>query len=948
MAPAIDTLYCMLRQAAQSEQDTGIMSYPSSDVLQPRKTTYANLLDQCSKNASILQKEHGVKSNDVVLLHFDDHFDNIVWFWSVLLAGGVPALSSPLPNDMDQRRQHLEHLSTLFDDPICLMRRASFVDFGVCPRLSLLAVDDLEVQVTGRDEAHDMAIPEHDPEDLAVLMLTSGSTGNAKAVEHTHRTILASLNGKDSVAMLAPGTSLLNWIGMDHVAALMETHLLAVYKNLDQVLVQPTETVSDPLLLLRMIAKHNVARTVAPNFLLASLLKAIKRGDASELAGIDLSSLTQLVSGGQENPVQLCVELGEELQNLGAPVGVLQPAFGMTETCAGCTYNTLCPVSDLDSGMGFASLGQSVGGFEMRVVPDATDEPPRTDQSDARGTLHIRGPMVFSRYYNNPQATKEAFTEDGWFDTGDEAAIDAHGNLHLVGRIKDLIRINGLSILASDLESQLDYLGLSGAVEGSYIALGHRPTPTDDESLAILYLPTDHGRDQHQRAATRDAIVESIMHSHRICPYVLAVDASEMQKSTLGKLSRGKLRRALEAGKFKQYEVPNANETVPAVVQPSTEVEAQLLAIFRRTLEQSLGISRDLIGTQTPWYSLGVTSIELIRLNRDIKVGLGLSEAPLDKLLSCSTIEALASQLPRSRKRRDSVTGVEVIVEDPTPPDTYNPVKTLEAEGSQTPLWLFHPGVGEVLVFINLAKQVQDRPVYALRARGFNPGETFFESIEEGVEEYYQAIKKQQPKGPYALAGYSFGAMIAFETAKKLNNDGNGDQVQFLASFNLPPHIKFRMRQLDWRACALHLGHFLGLLHDPDLDDDPQLSSNSSHESIVSTIFTAAPQKRVAELSLTTEDFLHWANLAHSMQFMARDYEPQGNVPSMDVFYCQPLAVVAQTKQQWLDGHLSRWHEVASDVRFHEVGGEHYTMIDIEHVKSFMGTFCAALAARGL
>ena len=190
--------------------------------------------------------------------------------------------------------------------------------------------------------------------------------------------------------------------------------------------------------------------------------------------------------------------------------------------------------------------------------------------------------------------------------------------------------------------------------------------------------------------------------------------------------------------------------------------------------------------------------------------------------------------------------------------------------------------------------------------------------------------------------------MLAFETAKMLNNDGSGDQVRFLASFNLPPHIAFRMEQLDWSSCALHLGHFLGLLQDPDIAGDSRAVGPVDQASVVKAVFDAAPQSRLAELELTPEDFSKWADLAHSMQFMARRYNPEGHVSRMDVFYCKPLAVVAQTKRQWLDNHLYRWREVASDVQFHEVGGEHYTMLDENHVDAFAKTFSAALASRSL
>lgn len=967
----IHTLFDVLDRNSHNDHSTGITSYPLHNTLQARRVSYVELLDICRRRASTLRRQKIFKTNGIILLHFDDHLDNIIWFWSVLLAGCIPGIASPLPNDIEQRRSHLAHLHKLFNDPICLMRQTEFVNLTACSDLSLLSVEDLEAELL-QSTIGPLPRPVARPEDLAALMLTSGSTGNAKAVELSHRQILASLAGKDSVTSLAADTSLLNWIGMDHVAALVETHLLAMYRGLDQIHIQPADVVADPLLLLKMITKHKVARTVAPNFLLASLLRTIEESDGSTLGNIDLANLTQLVSGGEANPVMLCAKLDQALQRLGAHAGVLQPAFGMTETCAGCTYNTECPGRDVQIGLDFASLGKPVRGFEMRVVasevssasfrPSLThyagrerlfgllwltsrqgEDTSTPSQLGMCGTLQIRGPMVFNRYYNNTVATKDAFTKDGWFDTGDQALLDATGNVHLIGRIKDHIRINGVTIVASDLETQLNSLALLGAKAGLYASFGYRPIAGADERLAVCYVPTYAPDDHQQRSATNDAIVKCIMHNYSICPHVLSVDVSEMQRSTLGKLPRARLRRDLEQGKLEKYQLANTNDAVRDMIEPRDETEAQLLDIFRDTFN-SRGISVGAIGLQTPWYSLGITSIDLIRLRHKIELGMEIG-LPLIKLLTCSTIEKLAMEL-RPPRRRDSVTGVDM--GDEVADATYDPAVELRCDGAKTPLWLFHPGVGEVLVFIKFAKKVQDRPVYALRARGFNAGETFFENIEEVVRIYYQAIKKQQRQGPYALAGYSYGAMLAFETAKMLNNDGSGNQVGFLASFNLPPHIAFRMEQLDWTACAQHLAHFLGLLHDPDITDDSRSVGPVDQASIVKAVFDAAPQSRLVELELTPGDFCKWVNLAHAMQSMARRYEPRGNVSKMDVFYCKPLAVVAQSKREWLESYLYRWREVALDVKFHEVGGEHYTMLDEKHVEAFAKTFSAALATRGL
>lgn len=69
----------------------------------------------------------------------------------------------------------------------------------------------------------------------------------------------------------------------------------------------------------------------------------------------------------------------------------------------------------------------------------------------------------------------------------------------------------------------------------------------------------------------------------------------------------------------------------------------------------------------------------------------------------------------------------------------------------------------------------------------------------------------------------------------------------------------------------------------------------------------------------------------------------------MDIFYCQPLKVVARTRQEYRETKLNHWADfVRDDVKFHEVGGEHYTMIGPDHVPKFQETLKRVLAARGL
>jgi thioesterase domain-containing protein len=256
----------------------------------------------------------------------------------------------------------------------------------------------------------------------------------------------------------------------------------------------------------------------------------------------------------------------------------------------------------------------------------------------------------------------------------------------------------------------------------------------------------------------------------------------------------------------------------------------------------------------------------------------------------------------------------------------------MQVIGDKTPLFCVHPGVGEVLVFVNLAKYfVGDRPFYALRARGFNPGEKPFESFDEMVSTYVQAIRAKQPHGPYAVAGYSFGAAVAFEIAKVLEADG--ERVDFVGSFNLPPHIKYRMDELDFVETAANLAFFLALIDKKQSLELPDQIRHLSREEQLAHLLEIAPPARLAELDLDLEMFSAWAELANGLTNLGRTYSPSGEVSSLTVFYAVPLR---GTKEDWLNNELKRWDEHATgDNRYIDVPGEHYTLMGPQHVAGF-------------
>ncbi|KAF7595499.1 hypothetical protein BBP40_005835 [Aspergillus hancockii] len=913
----------LLRDVAAQDGSGQVICYPLGNTHIPATYSYRQLLQEAERASWALRARlaSSLSPGSRVLLHFTSHWDNIVWFWATILAGCIPVMSTALPNSSSLRTAHLEHLSKTLMGPVSLSRENLVHEFDGQDAISPVNVELLDMmEATPTETCTDSLLS-----DTAVMMLTSGTTGHSKAVCLSHGQILTAIEGKLSVIPL-PGKSFLNWIVLSHVAALIEIHLQAMLARKDQIHVHGPDVLTNPTEFINLIDKHRVSRTFAPNSFLAKIRNALsdKRDNTPQW---DLRCLTYVASGGEANVTRTCEEVSCVLRRYGAPSNVIVPGFGMTETCAGAIFNKESP--QFDKSQEFASVGSCMPGINMRITGTAGSETNNCLPPGEIGDLEVTGPVVFKEYFNNPKATADAFSNDGWFKTGDQGFIDQSGNLTLAGRVKDTIIINGLKYNPQEIESALDESGIPGLTPNFNCCFCSFPPGGETEEICVVYLPNYTPEDMSARVQTTDAIAKTVMMSTGSRPQIIPLDRSLLQRSALGKLPRGKIKASYEQGAYRDYNEIN-NEVVRLYrkltrVPPQDEFEQRIFNI----MVASIGLSQQEFSVNSPVFELGITSIELIKLKKNLEEHLDrVEEIPIMTIMMNPTVRGLS----RALRGLQSSAG-------------YSPVVILQSEGQKTPLWLFHPGVGEVLVFLNLAKFIRDRPVYALRARGFNEGEKPFASIEEAVNTYYAAIKEKQPNGPYALAGYSYGSMLAFEVGKMIEQ--YGDEVAFLGSFNLPPHIKSRMRQLDFKECLLHLSYFLDLMSEERARELAAELGNTPREETLEIVLQNARQTRLAELALSRNALLKWACLAFALQSMAIDYEPSGSITGIDVFYCIPLAVVATSKQQWREEHLSKWKDFTrSEPRFHDVGGAHYTMLSPDYVVGFQKVLRGALDAR--
>ena len=487
-------LSMLLQDAAR--YNTGLkISYPFRvDSSSVEDLSYKDLQHLAHANKAHVNAIAQKKRTNIVLMHFENHTENFEIFWSIVLAGCIPAISTPFSTDAEQRHAHLSHLKSLLGDPVCLTSERLLHRHPEMRRMAAHTIEEVHEQrnLSNGEADFSSLVDMYRPSDgnqPDVLMLTSGSTGFAKAVPLRVPQILSSVKGKSATIGSHQGSKFLNWIGLDHVANLLEIHLQAMYLAADQVHVHANDLIADPLVFIRLIDENRITHTFGPNFFLAmlekDLISAIKNLDPVQNA--DLSCLEAIVTGGEANVVETVSNLTALLARLGARGQVIWPAYSLTEACAALTYGQFDPQYEAAEAHEFASIGKPFAGAVIRVI----NLEGRLAKPYELGLIEIGGSVVFNKYYNNDKATEEAFTDNGWFITGDRGYMDSWGKFNLAGREKEVVVINGVKYAPHDIESVLNKAKLPSAIFSYFAAFAFRKESRPTEEYCIIYGSTE-------------------------------------------------------------------------------------------------------------------------------------------------------------------------------------------------------------------------------------------------------------------------------------------------------------------------------------------------------------------------------------------------------------------------------------------------------------------------
>ena len=658
----------VLERAAEIAPSSTVKIYPAGETTTPVELTYAGLLEKARRSAQFLKSIPDFKIGTPIIVYLDDHVETIVWMWAVLLADGVPSVISPFSPIADQRHIQIQSLVDTLETKFCITRKSLRDLFANEPRLTLHFVESLNqraqeyISISESDSLnininYDLVSSDKTQQaqkyfsnpvrddDLAMLMMTSGSTGNAKAVRLNHKQLIASIKGRVNLAKLSPEDSYFNWVGFDHVASLSETMFQAFWLGVDQVHTSPMNMIPNPMLYLDYMSQYKVARSFAPNFLLAKLAAAIKTAeekqpDIGQIKKWDFSHLKFLSSGGEANQLQLVASLEKFFSKYGAPPATIKSGWGMTETSAFMTYqirqtafdDSACEPNSEALADQLLPVGPWIAGSEVRIKGENGIAVYDGSDPNFVGALEVRGDVILNGYYNNDAANKKSFDEEGWFDTGDQASIDADGNLVMIGRAKDILVVNGVNHLPQDIEHAIISISPVFASLKRNICFPFRARNAASEGICIIYLaPMGLSEKPALLYEIHTKIFQTVIKQTGCPPEIIGLDTEEfIPVSTLGKVSRAKMRSMYEAGMFtlsgKMYKslIDKYRLTNKKAVVPLTEpAEFQLRQIWADVLDVA---DVESIGKTDSFLSLGGDSFNAIRLVQMAREsGLGLT-----------------------------------------------------------------------------------------------------------------------------------------------------------------------------------------------------------------------------------------------------------------------------------------------------------------------------------
>lgn len=545
---------------------------PAFEVIDPRGRsacmTFASLRADAGAVASWLARH--TEPGDRVLLPTANERAFIVAFVACAMAGcvavpiQVPRIKPRLP-DLGLGRflaviEDCGARHTLIDEAALQTLKAASGDAGAIARFSAVAVQDL--LATPVDEVL-LADRRPSPESLALLQYTSGSTSRPKGVMLTHHALMENQRMIQSAYGITPGSVLVSWLPLYHDMGLCNGLLQGIATGTLTVVMPPLLFITQPLLWLQQISRFRHVVSGAPNFAYAHCRARIP---ADVLAALDLSGWQVAFCGAEPIHPETLEQFAAHFAACGFDPSAFCPSYGLAEAtlfvsaargvrCRAFSAPALArgvarPAIGDEAVACLVSCGQPSGNARVCIVEPETGRP--VDEG-VIGEIMVSTSSAGTGYWHQPDASAETFGRhvDGhegrhFFRTGDLGFLH-DGELHVAGRVKELIIVNGVNVYPQDIEYCAQQVN---PLLQTFKAAAFGVQEDGGESIVLLLeVPGDLGGEIE--SGLRMAVMARIRQElDVVLARVVLVPPGSIPRTSSGKVQRVMCRRLFQEGRF--------------------------------------------------------------------------------------------------------------------------------------------------------------------------------------------------------------------------------------------------------------------------------------------------------------------------------------------------------------------------------------------------------------
>lgn len=574
-----------LEAAAKSGNGIHFLSAKGEEKYVPYASLYQSAIDLAHQLMSL-----DLPRSTPIMILLEDQESYLATYWAILLAGHI-AVPQSIPKTFlagSDSVDRIKNILNLLPHAVIIANEHLIEDVRRLPiETGSLRERVFSFEVLNQNSIFEGSLPELDPQQVAIYLFTSGSSGIPKCIQQTHAALSCRNVGVNLHWDFSENDVFCNWMPLDHVGGIQMSHMSAVSVGAAQVLCPAEYVLSDITRWLDLIERYQVTYTWAPNFAFAQLLQdepSIRQGNWN------LSSLRHWLSGGEAVSARINVQLLELLAPYGLDQNSIKPVYGMSETCSGIThaleYNGRVKgvnhivQSSLKGHLKYreqpsadtitlTEIGPPIPGVTIRIA-DRNNQP---ILENVVGRLQVRGAVVTKGYLDNPKANANLL-DDGWYNTGDLGFI-REGRLTITGRENDLIILNGLNYQNYEIERYVEEIAELGA--NSAMVASHYSQKDSREHLLVFLLP----KSRNYKGLVRK-VKSTLAHSIGIVPDVVAF----LKPSDFLITESGKKRRSVVAERYL------AREFKPEFQDGNQQIPYDARQIFRFDFRNSMALDR--------------------------------------------------------------------------------------------------------------------------------------------------------------------------------------------------------------------------------------------------------------------------------------------------------------------------------------------------------------------